>query len=121
MFLWNSASSPDGDAVNQNDIKTHLANGWSTFFINNKLAFNNGWRSLPRKSPVCINLHNWVFNNFILAARVVTELFARVLGRFSACLLVNNTVCGKLLSSLQLAIVIDDNLKVIRVSFFAAS
>ena len=36
------ASAADATAINPNGIKTLLANGSSTFFINIKLAFRNG-------------------------------------------------------------------------------
>ena len=39
----------------------------------------------------------------------VHKLFARALQRFGTCLLINNTLCGKLVSSLELPIIFDDN------------
>ena len=45
-------------AVKPNGIKTLLANGLITFFINGSLVFNNRPRSLPRNHPDCIILDN---------------------------------------------------------------
>ena len=45
-------------AVNPNGIKTLLANGLITFFINGNPVFSNGLRSLPRNPPYCIILDN---------------------------------------------------------------
>ena len=39
---------------------------------------------------------------------------------FATCLLVNNNLCEKLVSSLELPIIFDDNLKTTSVSFFIA-
>ena len=47
-FFCIPASAADAAAVNPNGIKTLLANGLITFFINGKPVFNNGPRSLPR-------------------------------------------------------------------------
>ena len=41
-------SAADHAVVNLNGIKTLLANYLSTFFINGKITFINGLRSLPR-------------------------------------------------------------------------
>ena len=51
----------------------HLANGLSTFPINDKSVFINGPKSLPKNPPDCPTLCNWVFVNSILAK----ELFAK--------------------------------------------
>ena len=51
------ASNADAAAVNPNGIKTLLANGLITFFINGIGLFNNGSRSLPG-NPDCIILDN---------------------------------------------------------------
>ena len=42
----------------------------------------------------CTILDNWCFENFILA----DEPFGRALRIFETCVLVNNTLCGKLVS-----------------------
>ena len=42
IFFWIAASVADAAAVNNNRIKTFLANGGSTFFINGKPAVING-------------------------------------------------------------------------------
>ena len=93
-----------------------MANGLIIYFINGNPVFNNRPRSLPRNPPYCIILYNWVFDNLIL----VDELFTKGLGRFGTCLLVNKNSCGKLVSSLELPIIFDDNLKTISVLFFIA-
>ena len=51
-------------------------------------------------SSVCNILESWVFDNFILA----DEPFAKALRIFENCMLVNNNLCGKLASSLELLI-----------------
>ena len=57
IFLCIPASAADAVAVNPNGIKTLLANGLITFFIND-LVFSNGPRSLPRNSRDYIILDN---------------------------------------------------------------
>ena len=100
-------------AVDLNGIKTLLASGLSTYFINSKPTFISG----RRHSPYCFIFHIWVFDNFILA----DNLFAKALWRFTTCLLVNNNLCGKLVSSLELSIISDEVLRVTLVSFFTAN
>ena len=51
IFLCIRASAGDAAAVNPKTIKTLLANGLITFFINGNLVFSNGPRSRPR-NPV---------------------------------------------------------------------
>ena len=51
-------------------------------FINGNPVFSNGPSNVPRNSPDCIILDNWVFNNLIS----VDELLAKVLRRFETCL-----------------------------------
>ena len=48
------------------------------------------------------------------------ELFVKALRRFATCLLINNKLYGKLVSSLELPIIFDDNLKTISVLIFIA-
>ena len=50
IFFCIPASAADAAAVNPNGIKTLLANGLITFFINGNPVFNNGPRNLPKKS-----------------------------------------------------------------------
>ena len=50
---------PDG-------ISTTLANSLRAFFINDRPAFGNGPRTLPRNPPDCIILDIWIFDNLIL-------------------------------------------------------
>ena len=57
----------DAAAVSSNGIKTPLANGLTTFFINRKQVFSYGPRSLPRNPPNCTILDSLVFDNVILA------------------------------------------------------
>ena len=86
IFLCIPASAADAAAVNPNGIKTLLANGLITFFINVNLVFSNGPRSLPRNLPDCIIVDIWVFDNLIS----VDKYFAKAFRRFATCLLVNN-------------------------------
>ena len=65
IFLCIPASAADAAAVNPNGIKTLLANGLTTFFINGNPVFSNGPRSLPRNPPYCIILENLVVDSLI--------------------------------------------------------
>ena len=65
FFLCIPASAADAAAVNPKGIKTLLANGLITFFINGNPVFSNGPRSLPSYSPDCIILDIWVFDSLI--------------------------------------------------------
>ena len=65
IFLCIPASAADAAAVNPKGIKTLLANGLITFFINGNPVFSNGPRSLPRNPPDCIILDIWVFDNLV--------------------------------------------------------
>ena len=53
IVLCITASAADGAAVNSNGIKTLLANGLTTYFINEKPVFSNRERSLSRNPPDC--------------------------------------------------------------------
>ena len=53
-----SLSAADAAALNPNGMKTLLANGLITFFINGNLVFCNGPRSLTRNPPDYIILDN---------------------------------------------------------------
>ena len=55
ILFWIAASVIDAPAVNPNGLKTFLANGVSTFYINAKPAVINGLRKL-RNSPVWLLL-----------------------------------------------------------------
>ena len=48
IFLCIPASAADAAAVNPKGIKTFLANGLITFFINGNSVFSNGPSNLPR-------------------------------------------------------------------------
>ena len=65
IFLCIPASAADAAAVNPKGIKTLLANGLITFFINGNPAFSNGPRSLPRNDPNYATFDNRVFDNLI--------------------------------------------------------
>ena len=51
IFLCILASAADAAAVNPKGVKTLLANGLITFFINGNPFFSNGPSNLPRNSP----------------------------------------------------------------------
>ena len=59
--------------------------------------------NLPRNPPDCIILGNCVFENFILA----NEPLAKALQIFETCVSVNNNLCQKLVSSVELQIKFD--------------
>ena len=61
-----------------------------------------------------ILLDKGVFDNLIS----VDVWLAKALRRFATGLLVNNELRGKVVSSTQLPIIFDDNLKIISISFF---
>ena len=65
IFLCIPASTADADAVNPKGMNTLFANGVITFFIKGNPVFSNGPSKLPRNSPDCIILDNWVFENLI--------------------------------------------------------
>ena len=56
FFVRILASAAGAAAVNPKGIKTLLANGLITFFINGNPVFSNGPRSLPRNPPNCMIL-----------------------------------------------------------------
>ena len=58
IFLCIPTSPADAAAVNPYGIKTLLANGLITFFINGNPVFSNGPSNLPRNPPDCIILDN---------------------------------------------------------------
>ena len=58
IFLCIPASAADAAAINPNVIKTLLANGVITFFINGNPVFSNGPRSLPRNPLDCTIIDN---------------------------------------------------------------
>ena len=58
-------SAADAAAVNPKGIKTFLANGLITFFINGNPVFSNGLSNLPKNPPDCIISDNLVFDNLI--------------------------------------------------------
>ena len=88
MLLFIPTSAADAAAVNPNGIKTLLANGFITFYINGNLVYNNGPRSLPRNPPDCIILDIWVFDSLIS----VDKQFSKSLRRFATCLLVKGNL-----------------------------
>ena len=97
IFFWIAVSVADAAAVNPKGAKTILANNLSTFRIKSNPVFSNGPRSLTLNPPKCTILDSWVFENFILA----DEPFAKVLPILETCVLVNNDLRGKLISSLN--------------------
>ena len=108
------ASVADTGAVNPNGRKALLASGVNTFFIKSKTFLSIGLRSLLRKPPDSPILYNWVFDNFILD----DELFAKTLQGLKTCVLFNNNLGEKLVSSLELAIIFDERFKVTSIPFF---
>ena len=67
VFLSLPASAADATAVNPNDIKVLLGNGWRAFCTKGKPIFSNGPRDLPRNPSDCTILDSWVLDNDILA------------------------------------------------------
>ena len=87
-FLWIAVSVADAAAVNPDGIKTLLAND---------LVFSNCTKSLPKNPPDFPISCNWVFDNFVLA----DEPFVKALQSPETYVLVNNSFCGKVFSSLE--------------------
>ena len=58
VFLSIPASAAAAAAVNPKGIKTLLANGLTTSFLNGNLVFSNGPSNLPKSPPGCIILDN---------------------------------------------------------------
>ena len=67
-----------------------------------------------RTPPNCTILYYWLFENFILA----DGPFAKALWNFETCLSVNNNLCKKQPSSLEIPIKFDERFKVTAVPFF---
>ena len=63
IFLCIPTSAADAAAVKPKGIKTLLANGLMTFFINGDPVFINRPSNLLRNPPHCIIFDNWVFDN----------------------------------------------------------
>ena len=63
-------SAADADAVNLNGIKSLLADDFSTF-IKGKTVASNGSKSLSKNPTDCPIVSKWVFDNFILASKLV--------------------------------------------------
>ena len=70
-----SCIAADDAAVSPNGIKTLLANGLITLFINGNPVFSNGPRSLPKTPPYYIILDIWVFYNLISVDDLSTSLY----------------------------------------------
>ena len=96
ISYWIAASVADAAAINPKDTRTLLASGLIAFPIKGKPVFVKCQRSLPQNPTNCTILDNQVFENFILA----DEPFAKPLRIFETCVLVNKTLCGKLVLSL---------------------
>ena len=64
IFLCIPASAADAVAVNPKGIKTLLANGLITFFINDNPVFNNGPSNLLKNPPDWIILEILSFRKF---------------------------------------------------------
>ena len=58
FFLCIPASAAGAAIVNPRGIKTVLANGLITFYVNDNPVFSNGPRGLARNPPDCIILNN---------------------------------------------------------------
>ena len=64
----------------------------------------NGLGHLQRNPPNCVTLEINVFDNFKLA----DELFTKLIQIVETCLSVSNSLCWKLISSLELPTVFDE-------------
>ena len=116
-FLWIGACIAVAATVNPNGIKTLLANGFNTFFIQSNPVFSTGPKSLPKNPTDCPILYNWVFDNFVLAKK----LFTRAQPSFETCVLVNKNLWGKSFSSLESPTMFDEIFKVNSLPFFISN
>ena len=98
-------SASDGATVNPKDTIKLSTNGLNTFSVKVKPVFINGPSSLPKNPLHCTIFDNLVFKNFILGYKP----FVKALEIFETCLLVNNKLCGKLVSSSKSPITFDEN------------
>ena len=114
IFFWIAALVGDATAFNLNSIKTLSAIGVSMFFIKIKPVFSKGLKSLPKNPPDWPILDNCIYDNFILADKPI----AKALQSHETCVLVDNYLCGKLVSSLDSPITFDKRFKVTWVPFF---
>ena len=78
--------------------------------INSLWSFDVGLITSPNgsiresiNSPNCTILGSWVLENFIL----VDKPFAKAMRIFETCVLANNNLCGKLVSSLESPTIFD--------------
>ena len=113
-FFWITASIAEVAVINPDGTNMLIVNGLSAFPIKDKPVFSNEPRSLSRNPLKCIILDDWVFENVILA----NKTFAKALQIFETCVLVNNNLCGKLVSSLDSMKDSMKDFKVTRVPFF---
>ena len=116
IFFWKTTSVVDAAVFNLTVIETFLAYGLSTVFIKSKPIFSNITRSLHKNPFDCPMLWNWVFPNLILAE----EPFTKVLQSTKTYVLVNNSLCGKLYSSLELLFTFNEKFRVPSLAFYIA-
>ena len=79
-----------------------------TFYITGKPTFSNGRRSLSKNPTNCTILDSCVFDYLILT----DEPFAKALRIHETFVSVNDSLCGKLVSSLESPITFDESFKV---------
>ena len=72
----------------------------STFSIKGKPIFSNGPKNLPKNPSDCPILCDWDFDYYVLSYKS----FEIALQSIEACALVNNNLCWKLVSSLEIPI-----------------
>ena len=68
-----------------------------------------------KNSLNCSLLDSWVFGYFMLA----DQLYAEAFWSLETCLSVNNNLCGKLVSSLESPITLNERFKVTSVLFYS--
>ena len=94
-------------------VKPSIPNSLTTDFNKGNPDFNNGIKNF-KNPPFCI-LVNCAFENLISADADVW--LSNAFLRLKFCLLVNNNLLGKLVSSSELPTILDDNLKTTSVPF----
>ena len=103
---------------NPNGVKALLTIGVSTFPTKGEPLFGNGSRSMPKNfsqfSYFIFILFYFIILFYIRNSDNVTlfdELFIKTLRILKACVLVNNNLCGKVVSSTELLIAFNESFK----------
>ena len=87
-----------------------------TFDIEFDIAVSASGIIVNKDPPNYVTLDNWVFESFAL----VDKPFTKALKIFETCILVNNNLCGKVISLLGLPTTFDERFEVTSVQTFCS-